>query len=116
MQDNDDSLDAVCSVLPMLAYGDISQEAWQDLQAGDCIHFIQLAQRAVRNMLSEADAAHLSLVRRSATQQDGSALDPLLLSMKCAARLRLQPGSVICISRVSCLLLNPPQDRYLNAN
>jgi len=66
MQDNDDSLDALCSVLPMLAYGDISQEAWQDLQAGDCIHFIQLAQRAVRYMLSEADAAHMSLVRHSA--------------------------------------------------
>ena len=69
MQDNSDSLEALCIVLPMLAYGDISQEAWQDLQAGDCIHFIQLAQRAVRYMLSEADAAHLSLVRRNAKQQ-----------------------------------------------
>lgn len=85
MQDNGDSLEALCSVLPMLAYGDISQEAWQDLRAGDCIHFIQLAQRAVRYMLSEADAAHMSLVRRSAKQQNG--LHPLLLSIKCAARV-----------------------------
>ncbi|KAL0032997.1 hypothetical protein WJX77_009924 [Trebouxia sp. C0004] len=59
--DNGDSLEALCSVLPMLAYGDISQVAWQELPAGDCVHFIQLAQRAVRYMLSEADAAHMSL-------------------------------------------------------
>jgi len=84
IQDNGDSMEALFSVLPMLAYGDISQEAWQDLRAGDCIHFIQLAQRAVRYMLSEADAAHM---RRSATQQNGSALDPLLLSTKCAGRI-----------------------------
>ncbi len=87
MQDNGDSLEALCSVLPTLAYGDISQEAWQDLRAGDCIHFIQLAQRAVRYMLSEAGAAHMSLVRRNAKQQNGSALDPLLLSVKCAGRM-----------------------------
>ncbi|DBB01692.1 TPA: hypothetical protein ACH3X1_000320 [Trebouxia sp. C0004] len=80
--DNGDSLEALCSVLPMLAYGDISQVAWQELPAGDCVHFIQLAQRAVRYMLSEADAAHMSLVRRSAKQQNGSVLDPLLLTMK----------------------------------
>lgn len=87
IQDNGDSMEALFSVLPMLAYGDISHEAWQDLRAGDCIHFIQLAQRAVRYMLSEADAAHVSLVRRSATQKNGSALDPLLLSTKCAGRI-----------------------------
>ncbi len=75
MQDNGDSLEGLCRVLPTLAYGDISQEAWQDLRAGDCIHFIQLAQRAVRYMLSEADAAHMSLVRRSGKQQNGSASD-----------------------------------------
>ena len=63
MQDSGDSLEALCSVLPSLAYGDMSQEAWQDVRAGDCIHFIQLAQRALRYMLSEAEAAHMSLVR-----------------------------------------------------
>ena len=87
MQDSGDSLEALCSVLPLLAYGDISQEAWQDVRAGDCIHFIQLAQRAVRYMLSEAEAAHMSLVRHNAKQRNGSALHQMLPSMKCAARV-----------------------------
>jgi len=90
-------MEALFSVLPMLAYGDISQEAWQDLRAGDCIHFIQLAQRAVRYMLSEADAAHMSLVRRSAKQQWQCAR-PNASQHEVCCQSMFHPESIICIS------------------
>ena len=53
----------VCSVLHILAYGDINQQPWQDLRAADCLHFIQLAQCALEYMLQQASAAHTALVR-----------------------------------------------------
>ena len=63
MQEDNEGLGLLCSVLPILAYGDISREPWQELRANDCINFIQLAQRALQYMLSQADAAHAKLVR-----------------------------------------------------
>lgn len=63
MQEDVESLGQLCSVLPMLAYGDVAQESWQDLRAGDCVHFIQLAQCALEFMLSQAHDVHMNLVR-----------------------------------------------------
>lgn len=63
VKDNSEWWEALLSVLPTLAYGDICQESWQDLKTSDCIHFIQLAQCALAYMLYEADAADTKLVR-----------------------------------------------------
>lgn len=63
MQEDTEQLGQLCSVLPMLAYGDVAQEPWQDLRAGDCVHFIQLAQCALEFMLSQAHDVHMTLVR-----------------------------------------------------
>ena len=65
MQANPEHVEALCSVLPILAYGDVSSQPWQDLTATDCIHFIQLAQAAVEYMLAQAHAAHDKLVSLS---------------------------------------------------
>ena len=63
MQEESEHLGQLCSVLPMLAYGDVAQEPWQDLRVGDCVHFIQLAQSALEFMLSQAHAVQINLVR-----------------------------------------------------
>ena len=47
----------------ILAYADVCQQPWQDLRASDCLHFIQLAQRALEYLLRQATTAHSALVR-----------------------------------------------------
>ena len=63
MQDDREGMQQVCTVLPILAYGDISRQPGQDLRVTDCCHFIQLAQCALHHMLHQASNAHAALVR-----------------------------------------------------
>ena len=52
----------LCNILHILTYADMSQQAWQDLTPTDCLHFIQLAQCALKYMLLQASTAHAAVV------------------------------------------------------
>ena len=55
-------LESVGSLLPVLAYGDLEEQDWCSLSAGDCIHFILLAQQGLQLLLQEVAIVHDSLV------------------------------------------------------
>ena len=63
LQANSEDVEALCSVLPMLAYGNTGLQPWQYLTASRCMHFIQLTQLAVQHLLVEAHALYVKLVR-----------------------------------------------------
>lgn len=52
----------LCNILHILSYADMGQQPWQDLTATDCLHFIQLAQCALKYMLLQASTAHAAMV------------------------------------------------------
>ena len=70
LQADVEGVQCVYGIVHILAYGDITQQPWQDLRAADCLHFIQLAQCALEYMLQQATTVHTALVRILVAQHE----------------------------------------------